>query len=137
MGKGKEGDGKGEMGGRGKGPMMRVRENPSMRVIPVIDGEGETKCSFDARSDREMGRFRQTVCTDDNVLGITTFDDVLCSQKSEVPAAMPLIFRGKCTELPMPKREMKEGGTKGGEGKGRGSGRRLMEKEGRGKGEKM
>merc|ERR1719245_403371 len=126
-----------------KGPMMRIRENPALRVIPVIDGEGETKCSFDARSDREMGRFRQTVCTKDNVLGVTTFDDVLCTQKSEMPAAMPLIFRGMCTELPTPQKrgmEGKDGEKKEGDDKGRGPGRRLMDKEdmkGKGKGEKM
>jgi len=124
-GEGKEGEKDGEGMGKGKmgkGPQMRVRENPSMRVIPVVDGEGQTKCSFDARSDREMGRFRETVCTDDNVLGVTTYDDVLCSEKSDMPAAMPLIFRGKCMELPMrEKKDMKEGGDRKG-------GRRLMEK---------
>merc|ERR1719410_1264155 len=51
-----------------------------------------------------------------------------------MPAAMPLIFRNKCMELPMMKGMGKKEDMKEGDDKGRKPGRRLMEKEGRGKG---
>merc|ERR1719411_383105 len=94
----------GQSGGMGRPGVnerqeKRVRENPATRVVPVVDDLGNAKCSFDARSDRMRGRFRQTTCVEDNVLAVTTYDDVLCSMESETPAAMPLIFRNECTPV--------------------------------------
>merc|ERR1719336_3607176 len=115
--------------------------NPSKRLIPVVDGEGQPKCSFDARSDKMKGKFRMTTCVDDNTLAVTTYDDVLCTEESEYPAAMPLIFRGECIPLKQYDRPMQRGGDdmkgRGGDDKGRG--RRLLQKDDKmgGKDDKM
>merc|ERR1711972_870027 len=70
-------------------------------MIPVVDDEGSPKCSFDARSDAMRGRFRRTTCKEDNVLQVTTYDDVLCSQESEYGPAIKELVRGECQPLKM------------------------------------
>merc|ERR1719336_305291 len=126
MGKDKEG----MMGGNDR-QYKRVRENPTKRMIPVVDGMGQPKCSFDAGADRMMGRFRKTTCMQDNALAMSVYDDVLCEHESQVPGK--ILFRDEC--MPLQKRE---GGEKKDEGKGKGpkDGRRRLVK-GEGKGEKM
>jgi len=77
----------------------RIQENPVMRMIPVVDDEGNTKCSFDARSDAMRGRFRRTTCKEDNTLEVTTYNDVLCTEESEHGAAVRELVRGECQPL--------------------------------------
>merc|ERR1719461_1421403 len=119
--------GSGMMKGSGRGEMKkdmggndrqnkRVRENPTKRMIPVVDGLGNPKCSFDAGADRMRGRFRKTTCMQDNALAMTVYDDVLCEHESEMPGEK------------MEGGEKKDEGKGGKGGKGGKDGRRLLEK---------
>merc|ERR1719461_2323728 len=126
--------GSGMMKGSGRGEMKkdmggndrqnkRVRENPTKRMIPVVDGLGNPKCSFDAGADRMRGRFRKTTCMQDNALAMTVYDDVLCEHESEMPGK--ILFRDEC--MPLEKMEGGEKKDEGKGGKGGKDGRRLLE----------
>merc|ERR1719336_604947 len=123
--------------GRGGNPNQnkRIQENPVMRVIPVIDDEGEEKCSFDARGDQRSGVFRKTMCVEPNTIQDVLYTDMLCEEEAD-RETVPLV-RGECMPLPMQGQAMERrpGNGQGGRGQGgRGGqggpkGRRLMDKE--------
>merc|ERR1719336_3845012 len=125
--------------GRGGNPNQnrRIQENPVMRVIPVIDDEGEEKCSFDARGDQRSGVFRNTMCPTPNTIQDTLYTDMTCEEEAD-RETVPLV-RGECMPLPMQGQPMERqqqrqgmGGDRRGPGQegGRPDGRRrLADKE--------
>jgi len=123
--------------GRGGNPQQnnRIQENPMTRIVPVVDADGATKCSFDARSDQRMGIFRETTCSKPNTMQDTLFLDSAC-EKPSTRETIPIV-RGECIPVPMQgqrmdqRRQTGDGrGGRGGDGDGRdGRRRRLAEKE--------
>merc|ERR1719419_256687 len=121
--------------GRGGNPQQnnRIQENPMTRIIPVIDEDGATKCSFDARSNQRMGIFRETTCTKPNTMQDTLFLDSAC-EKASTRETIPIV-RGECIPVPMQgqrmdqRRQTGDGRGRGGDGEGRDGRRRLADEE--------
>lgn len=93
-----------------------------MRVIPVIDDDGESKCSFDARGDQRSGIFRQTMCVEPNTIQDVLYTDMACEEEAD-RETIPLV-RGECTPLPMQGQPMERRPGPGGQGAKGGKGGR-------------
>merc|ERR1719204_2344185 len=127
---GRGGGGGGGRGPGGRGPPNRrqgnrIFENPTMRMLPVVDDEMNPKCSADAQVDRNNNVYRMSKCSAPGVIDEETFEDAECttlSRNEDNDVIVRTFTRGAC--VPLPQRMAGNNDRRRGGG---GVGRRLSE----------
>lgn len=99
-----------------------------IRIVPVVDEEGNPNCSFSARADQRNGIFRKTMCVEPNEMQDQLFVDNECSEESNREGR--LITRGVCIPLPLPGQsndQRRQAGEGGGQRRNPGEGGRRLQ----------
>jgi len=124
---GKYGKGtRGRAGGGNERQKSRITQNPTLRMVPVIDEEGKANCaksgSRTSRPGGEADKYRAYTCADDNNIDVDLFEDADCTKASDDTPRIAAYKRGECIPLPQYSRPEGMGPGHRGEGEGRGPG---------------